>query len=304
MTENDTTATGTTGSMLPVYGRAVLGMLPGRKRRAASRAAAVPSRTLSSTTVIDPDTVARFCRVVDAPVTNLVPPAYLHALGFPLSMRLMTEPGFPIPIVGLVHVRTAYTQRRPVQVGEEITVDVSLEDPVQDERGVEIGIRVRGAVGGEEVFDETWTCLAKGRSLPGAAPSPVREHTAFTAPVPTAVWLLDPGVGPRYARVSGDYNPIHMSALAAKAFGFPRSIAHGMYTAARAFAAADVRLDAFHWDFEFAKPVILPATVGFRVTDVEAPGAPSAAGSGAKEFAVWNPKSGKPHLLSSVTQLS
>lgn len=34
-----------------------------------------------------------------------------------------------------------------------------------------------------------------------------------------------------------DLNPIHLHALTAKAFGFPRALAHGMYTSARAFAA-------------------------------------------------------------------
>lgn len=34
-----------------------------------------------------------------------------------------------------------------------------------------------------------------------------------------------------------DLNPIHLHALTAKAFGFPRALAHGMYTSARAFSA-------------------------------------------------------------------
>lgn len=277
-------------AMLPIYGRALLGMLPGRRR-----SATVPAAELSTTVVIDPAEVARFCRVVGAPVGNRVPPAYLHVLGFPLSMRLMTDPEFPVPAMGMVHIRTAYTQFRPVEVGEEITVSVGVEEPRAHARGTEIGFRVRGSIAGEPVFDETWVCLAKGTALPGAAPAGERERTEFTAPVPTAEWRLAPAIGPQYARVSGDCNPIHMNPLAAKAFGFPRSIAHGMYTAARGFAAADVRLDAFRWEFEFAKPIVLPARAAFRVTRQDA--------DGGVDYAVWNPKSGKPHLLATVEPL-
>lgn len=277
-------------SMLPIYGRALLGMLPGRRR-----SAQVPGGERSSTVVIDPAEVARFSRVVGAPVGNRVPPAYLHVLGFPLSMRLMTDPRFPVPAMGMVHIRTAYTQLRPVEVGEELTLTVGVEEPRAHARGTEIGFRVRGSVAGEPVFDETWVCLAKGAALPGAAPAAERERKDFTAPVPTAEWRLAPAIGPQYARVSGDYNPIHMNPLAAKAFGFPRSIAHGMYTAARGFAAADVRLDAFRWEFEFAKPIVLPARAAFRVTRREA--------DGSVDYAVWNPKSGKPHLLAAVAPL-
>ena len=48
----------------------------------------------------------------------------------------------------------------------------------------------------------------------------------------------------------------------AKAFGFPRAIAHGMWTKARCLAA--LRLpDAFTVDVRFKKPILLPSTVTF-----------------------------------------
>jgi hypothetical protein len=45
------------------------------------------------------------------------------------------------------------------------------------------------------------------------APTQVSELTRWKAPA---------DIGRRYARVSGDYNPIHLSALTAKLFGFPK----------------------------------------------------------------------------------
>jgi acyl dehydratase len=61
--------------------------------------------------------------------------------------------------------------------------------------------------------------LCRGVKLEGAAtdaalptPTHVSELTRWTAPA---------DIGRRYARVSGD-NPIHLSALTAKLFGFPR----------------------------------------------------------------------------------
>ena len=36
--------------------------------------------------------------------------------------------------------------------------------------------------------------------------------------------------------MSGDVNPIHLHALTARAMGFPRAIAHGMWTYARTLA--------------------------------------------------------------------
>lgn len=83
--------------------------------------------------------------------------------------------------------------------------------------------------------------------------------------LPTAgLWRLPSDLGRRYAAVSGDVNPIHLNPLAAKAFGLPRTIAHGMWMHARALAALQPRLpDSFEVSVQFTKPVLLPSTVRF-----------------------------------------
>ena len=69
-----------------------------------------------------------------------------------------------------------------------------------------------------------------------------------------------------YAAVSGDRNPIHVSGVGAKAFGFPNVIAHGMWTKARALAALEGRLpSAYTVDVRFKLPIPLPSGVGFAV---------------------------------------
>jgi acyl dehydratase len=68
--------------------------------------------------------------------------------------------------------------------------------------------------------------------------------------------------------VAGDVNPIHLHALPAKAMGFPRAIAHGMWTAARTLAALEPRgNDTSTSHVWFAKPVFLPSTVELVVDD-------------------------------------
>jgi acyl dehydratase len=76
------------------------------------------------------------------------------------------------------------------------------------------------------------------------------------------MWRLPGDLGRRYAAVSGDYNPIHLYPVTAKALGFPRHIAHGMWTLARSVAALENRLpDAVRVDVVFRKPVFLPGKV-------------------------------------------
>ena len=87
---------------------------------------------------------------------------------------------------------------------------------------------------------------------------------------PDARWRLAADLGRRYAAVSGDHNPIHLNPLAAKAFGFPRTIAHGMWSLARCLSSLAGWGPAVGVvDVEFRRPVLLPSTVELRTERVE-----------------------------------
>ena len=98
-----------------------------------------------------------------------------------------------------------------------------------------------------------------------------------------------PTSGRRYAAVSGDHNPIHLYPLTAKALGFPRQIAHGMWTKARGLAALENRLpDAVSVEVAFKKPILLPGTVTFGARTHRRP---------ARALARSALRDGAPHLL-------
>jgi acyl dehydratase len=98
-------------------------------------------------------------------------------------------------------------------------------------------------------------------------------------------------VGRRYAAVSGDVNPIHLNPVAARLFGFRRSIAHGMWLKARCLAAFEGRLpDALTASVQFKSPLLLPSTVGFASH-------PQAAGW---TFTVAEARTGRRHLSGSI----
>ena len=103
-------------------------------------------------------------------------------------------------------------------------------------------------------------------------------------------WRLAGDVGRRYAAVSGDHNPIHLHPLTAKALGFRRQIAHGMWSLARCVAALENRTpDAVTVDATFTKPIFLPGTVMFGQDAVD--------DEHGIAFALTSPKGGAPHLV-------
>ena len=76
----------------------------------------------------------------------------------------------------------------------------------------------------------------------------------------------------RYARASGDHNPIHQDDEVARGVGLPGVIAHGMYTmalAARAVAEWFPGAELVSIGCKFTNPVVVPAAGG---ADVEIAG--------------------------------
>jgi acyl dehydratase len=245
----------------------------------------------------DVEQVADYAGVVGERLTSVLPPLYPHLLGFPLQMALMTDPASPFPAIGLVHVANEVTVVAPIPIGLALDVEVEMTAPKPHRRGrtIDLLARVSPTGSGDVVWRSVSTYLrresTKGR--PGSAAGEPVPSTPIL-PGPGAIWTLPGDLGRRYGAVSGDRNPIHLSALSAKAFGFPTAIAHGMWTAARSLAQLEGRLpDGYRTAIEFQAPIRLPGKVEF-VDAIRKDGA---------DFQVRARGQDRLHLVGSVTAL-
>lgn len=246
----------------------------------------------------DTERMIAYERLVGLQVTDWLPTGFVHVLTFPIAAALMARRDFPLPMAGLVHLSNRVDHYRAIGVDEELTVRAWAQEFRGHRRGtiVDLVTEVRGA--DDEV---AWmgTSAYLSRSVPWTGDEPAAAaHPEWDASevVPTARWQLDAGVGRRYAAISGDRNPIHLSALTAKPLGFKRAIAHGMYTASRALASSWPLPDApFTWQVTFDKPVFLPGAVSLHVDREE---------DGATRHVLWSARTTRRHLYGSVTPLA
>ena len=277
----------------PLYRQAALALVPGMRRT--RRPAVVPTVELVVRNVpVDRDHLADYNRVCAFPLRDTLPATYPHVLGFPLALRLMSIPDFPIPVVGIVHIGNRIAQYRPIDAGERLDFTVRAADLRPHARGRQVDVILTASVGGVEVWHGVSTYLSKERpgaeaGRPVTGPRPPRDGAGPAPGTSSAIWRLDRRVGTDYARVSGDQNPIHTSRLAARLFGFPQPIAHGMWSKARCLAALDNRLpEAYTVDVSFKLPLPLPSTVAFTAT-------PS------WTFALHSARTGRPHLSGTIS---
>lgn len=267
-------------SLLPLYVRAVLG------RHHADHLPAMS--VVLHEQAVDAEHLAAYQRTCGFRVRDELPATYLHVLAFPLTIALMVEPGFPFPVVGLLHVANVIEQHRPVRLDEVVSIRVRAADLRTHHAGRTVDLIAEATVGEQTVWRERSTYLRREKR-----PGPRPPRIATDAPSgPVARIRVPADIGRRYAAVSGDRNPIHLHPLAARAFGFPRAIAHGMWLQARTLAAVEARLpQALTVDVVFKAPVPLPSTLSLVA---------------ARDDEMWQldvrgARSGKPHMTGSVT---
>jgi acyl dehydratase len=293
--------------MLPLYLRTAATLVPG-----ASRLPGVPGHgktipplelTLCDA-AIEARPLAAYREVCGFAANAPVPPTYPHVLAFPLHMALMTDSHFPFSAVGLVHVENEIQQLRALRADEALTFLVRASAPAPHPRGQTFAIVTTAHVGDELVWSERSTMLRRGAGAERAEQDRDRDERAAATgddsaahrgeratTLSRATWAVPGDVGRRYGAVSGDRNPIHMHALGGKAFGFPRAIAHGMWTKARCLAALEPELpDAFTVAVRFQKPVTIPGSVSFE----------SAREGGAILFTLRSPTRERLHLSGSA----
>ncbi len=208
----------------------------------------------------------RYREVCGFSVSDNLPLTFPHVLAAPLHMALMTHRQFPLRLAGAVHLRNRIEQHRPIAATEPLQLAVHAEGHREVEQGLEFDLVTQAASSqGEDVWHGTSTYLVRTRRQSGnrRKPSPTPDPAGFTA---EDEWRVDAGLGRRYGLIAGDINPIHLHQLLARPFGFPRAIAHGMWSYARC-AAALVPMDMddhVSLDVTFRRPILLPSVIVLR----------------------------------------
>ena len=241
--------------------RAVVGALP-----FVPRGNTVPDRTLTVDELsIDPANVAAYANVTGLRFGDTVPLTYPFALTFPTVMSLVSGFDFPFAAMGSVHVENHITQYRPIAVTDTVSAAVHAENLREHRKGLLVDIVTDLNVGNDTAWHQVTTFLHQQRTSLSDEPKAAPQKQPKLDP-PNAVLHITPGQIRRYASVGGDHNPIHTNGVAAKLFGFPTVIAHGMYSAAAVLANIEGQLpDAVKYSVRFGKPVVLPARAGLYV---------------------------------------
>jgi hypothetical protein len=245
----------------------------------------------ASGVVADPAKLRDYRAICGFADSDKLPVSFPQVLGFPLQMAALTHEKFPLRLLGLVHVRNTITQYRPLDAREPLDFLAYVEGHRPVHNGIEFDIvtEVRDR-SGALVWKSLAGTLSRGKGTGPRPPKrPATKQLEFGR---YASWDVPENIGRRYGLNAGDVNPIHLSALTARLFGFSRAIAHGMWTMARCAAELgdDLPKAGYTLSVTFKQPVFLPSSVLMKYGPAER----------GIEFALLSEDGEKTHLVGQV----
>lgn len=242
----------------------------------------LPVRIYNKTLTINPEHYAKYRELAGWVGDEILHPCYLQTLSLPLQMACLLDRKSPFPLLGLVHIRNVVKQH-VCDPHLPFELRVRFTGVRQHPKGWECDVSVSALQRGQCVYEATSTYLTRVKAShvePARARGAIAEKESAEVPEANqvSVFSVPENIGRQYARLSGDFNPIHLSHLTAKAFGFKRAIAHGMWTLARTYSELTENMEhvseTIRLNAEFEKPVFLPATVQLvteAFADINAP---------------------------------
>lgn len=220
---------------------------------------------------IEPARVAQYARICGFPPdADTVPVTFCQTLFTSLMGHYFTSGFFPASPMGLIHVRQMCERIHPLRAGETVDLFLSMDAAETVEKGLEITFGQTVSIQEEPFWKGTSTFLLKrkrsgGRKKTKQGEEEQEEQEEQEEFPPLVSFDVPVGTGRRYASVSGDYNPHHVSGIAAKLMGFKTPIAHGMWTMARCAAEIETLFDSQKQGMQitasFKKPVFMPSRV-------------------------------------------
>ena len=238
---------------------------------------------------IDAASAERYAAMCGLDPAAGLPVTYPHVLAMPLHLKIFAQRAFALRPMGLIHLSNAIECPGALEAGRPMDIAVSACNYQRTDAGLAFDMTTNISAEGDVLWRETCVFLSRW-------PEPT-ERTGGRPPRPPkapkdAMLLAELDVtgetARAYARVSSDFNPIHLSDRAARFFGLKGAIGHGMWSLARSLAQSPLPAipRGARIETQFLSPVQLPARVAVKEWTAD----------GQKKRALCDVRTGRVHM--------
>lgn len=220
---------------------------------------------------------------------DALPVLYPHVMAGRLHLAMMGRPSFPMSMLGAVHTHTRVRRFAPISPKTPGVLRSWLGTASPVRSGLVFTLATDLVVEDEVVWSSENTYQIRGRFGEPQAGEPMARLEPPDPGRQTAQWSLPANLGRAYARICGDWNPIHISGPSARLLGFRRPIVHGYANLAMALGRIGVPDGPVTLDVAFKGPVPLGSRAWATM------------GEGGR-FAVFSPADARPALVGRLVE--
>ncbi|WP_448564716.1 MaoC/PaaZ C-terminal domain-containing protein [Thalassotalea ganghwensis] len=198
-----------------------------------------------------------------------LPCSYLYVAAQRYLAFLFVNSEIPSRLLGLIHLSTSYQQYARHLWEQSFDLEVVLTGYHQDEKGIYYHLEINAYQNNAKTLTSKNIVLDKSRSYRSKRTKRKKQQVDDVQVIESA--KLIKGLARHYAKVSGDYNPIHLSDRLAKVFGMRCAVMHGMYNVHWLLTQPDLRKlsSGKLITVKFNRPCYLPTTAALvRKRDV------------------------------------
>ena len=204
--------------------------------------------------------VKAYCEACGFTEDGNLPITYPHVLTSYIHLGILAHDKFPLSPMGALHMRNHIVQHAPIPVGATMDVVVRGARSRVVKAGLEFDFTTEITVDGAVPWESISTYMVRGKKFgePGDPPAIAAMPPVEKVDIEKG-WPVPKKMGRRYAKISGDYNPIHISKILAKIFGFKRDLVHGMWVLGKTVSSlpAPEASPAQRVDVSFKGPVFM-----------------------------------------------
>jgi acyl dehydratase len=217
---------------------------------------------------IDRPRLERYARICGFTASEAAVLTYPHVLAMPLHLHIFAMPQFRLRPMGLIHLSNEIELLGPVDalVRAPLDIEVVARNFRRDALGVRFDVATEIRADARAVWRENCEFLSRYSKPVESAGRPPRPPKAPKDARVLGEYALELRTAWDYARVSADFNPIHLSDRMARRLGLRGAIVHGLWSLARSVAAEPAchPVPGLRLDTQFLSPVQLPARVTLK----------------------------------------
>lgn len=176
--------------------------------------------------------IDKYLKLFNLPSSDFLPITYPFILTMPMQIQLFAHPSILINPLGFLHVSNNMTLYKPIHKNEKMEAYCYIDSTRLAKKGVEIIVKVKLCINKEIVWGCESTYLKFSKKYRDEQGNGKKQFNFESYDKYDEIynWYVSRKDAFSYARVSGDYNLIHLSNIFARMTGLPTPIIHGMWS--------------------------------------------------------------------------